>query len=160
HPLFIGVYQGEMSPFEVSEEVNKCDCFLVAGVILHDLDTGIFTAKLNQEHRIVANHDRLNIGHHHYHNVCFVDYIKGLNTLALPQFASIHSSWHTHLGDLFEATQDTKITTKRLFQCLQNHLTSEHIIVSDVGDCLFASSDLVLTQNSYLACSYFASLGF
>jgi len=32
--------------------------------------------------------------------------------------------------------------------------------VTDIGDCLFGSSDLILAQNSFLACAYFATLGF
>jgi TPP-dependent 2-oxoacid decarboxylase len=161
HPLFAGVYQGEMSPTEVSQLMHRCDCLLMVGVILHDLDTGIFTAKLDQEHRIIVNHNLVMIGHHHYHKIHLVDYIKGLNLLSLPKLSPpSHSPRYTRLPKKFEANPNAKTTTKRVFECLQSYLTADHLIVSDVGDCLFASSDLVLAQNSFLACAYFASLGF
>lgn len=160
HPLFIGVYQGEMSLTEVSEAVHQCDCLLMAGVVMNDLNTGIFTAKLDQANRIVTEQELLTINHHHY-KIHLVDYIKGLNTLHLPQIQRsplIHRQAYLHKK--FEAKAEAKTTIKRVFQCLQSYLTSEHIIVSDVGDSLFSSSDLTLSQNSFLSCSYFASLGF
>lgn len=161
HPLFIGVYQGEMSAKEVSDAVHQCDCLLRFGVILHDLDTGIFTAKLDQEHCIVANCNQLTINRHHYKDVHFSDYIKGLNRLTLPQkFHSTHTSRRARLPSKFEFISNAKTTTKRVFQCIQTHLTSDNMIIADVGDCLFGSSDLVLHQNSFLSCAYFASLGF
>jgi TPP-dependent 2-oxoacid decarboxylase len=161
HPLFIGVYQGEMSLPEVSDVVHKCDCLIMTGVILNDLDTGVFTAKLDQEHRILANRDLLTIGYHHYHKINLSDYIKGLNLLHLPQILYSHYTPHKErLPKKFEAIPEAKTTTKRVFECLQNYLTSDHIIISDVGDCLFASSDLILNYNSFIACAYFASLGF
>ncbi|WP_068467338.1 alpha-keto acid decarboxylase family protein [Candidatus Protochlamydia phocaeensis] len=161
NPLFVGVYQGGMSPKEVTDTVDECDCILIAGVIMHDLDTGIFTAKVDHERRIVANSDSLTIGHHHYHHVNLVDYLVGLNTLDLGlSHAPFHTSRHARLSESFTPQPDAKITTKRVFECLQSHLRPEHIIVSDVGDCLFGSADLVLSHDSFLACPYFASLGF
>lgn len=161
HPLFAGVYQGQMSSQEVLEAVNRCDCLLTAGVVMDDLDTGIFTAKLDQEHRITINRERSTIDAHHFHNVKLTDFIKGLNTLSLPKpFSSYHAARHVRLPKKFEAMPQAKITVKRVLECLQTHLTPDHIIMSDVGDCLFGSSDLVLNHNSYLACPYFASMGF
>ncbi|CUI15938.1 Pyruvate decarboxylase/indolepyruvate decarboxylase [Candidatus Protochlamydia naegleriophila] len=160
HPLFAGVYQGGMSRQTVIDLVESCDCVLIAGVIMHDLDTGIFTAKVDQEHRLVANSHSLSIGHHHYH-VNLTDYIKGLNTLSLKRsHSSFHTPRHAQLPPSFSPVPEAKTTTKRVFECLQTHLKPDHIIVSDVGDCLFASSDLILSHDSFLACAYFASLGF
>lgn len=161
HPLFAGVYQGEMSRPEIIELVETCDCLLLAGVVMHDLDTGIFTAKLDQEKVIAVNSDKLKIGCHNYSNVTLRDYIKGLNELHLPKIPPpIHTPRSHALPEKFIADNQNKTTTKRIFECLQSHITKDYIIVSDIGDCLFASSDLVLGLNSYMACAYFASLGF
>ncbi len=160
HPLFVGVYQGEMSLAEVSNVVHKCDCLIATGIILNDLDTGIFTAKLDQEHFILANQDLLTIDCHHYHKMSLNDYIKGLNTLHLPQTFYSYDIPQKRLPKKFEAIPEAKTTTKRVFECLQTYFTSDHIMISDVGDCLFASSDFVLHHNSFIACAYFASLGF
>jgi indolepyruvate decarboxylase len=161
HPLFAGVYQGGLSSPEVIALVEKCDCMLVAGVIMHDLDTGIFTAKIDQEHRIVASRNSLTIGHHHYH-ISLSDYIHGLDKIDLqrPQKEAFHTPHALKNNKEFTPIAQAKTTIKRLFECLQTHLRPEHLVVSDVGDALFASADLLLSYNSYVACPYFASLGF
>lgn len=160
HPLFIGVYQGEMCVAEVSKVVHQCDCLFLAGVLLSDLDTGIFTAKLDQKDRIMASRNSLTIGHHHY-NIDLNDYIKGLSSLVLPHpFNFSFPSHHTRSPKAVESKPENKTTIKHVFQCLQTYLTPEHIVISDVGDCLFASSDLVLSHRSFLASAHFASLGF
>lgn len=160
HPLFKGVYQGEMGKKEVSETVNNCDCLLMAGLMLNDLDTGIFTAKVNHESRIAAKQSVVTIGDRHY-KIPLKDYIKGLKTLDFSKkFDSSISSDHARKSKEVPSKPNAKTTMKSVFQCLQKHLTSDHFIVSDVGDCLFASSDLVLNYNSFMCNSYFASIGF
>jgi len=161
HPLFAGVYQGGMSPPEIIQTVEQADCIFIAGVVMHDLDTGIFTAKVDHRKRIIANSYSLQIGHHIYENVSLVDLIKGLQRLSFqPNSTAYHQPRHTYLKTNFEPIPDAKTTTLRLFECLQSHLSGEHILISDVGDCLFGSADLILSQNSFIACPYFASLGF
>lgn len=161
HPLSAGVYQGAMSPKNVSDFVESCDCAIILGVIMHDLDTGIFTAKIDQEHRIVAGLDTLSIGHHHFHHVSLNDFVKGLSVSDLPvQFNHSYPSNKTRISQSFQPVEGQKTTTKRLFECIQKYLKPEHLLVSDVGDCLFGSADLILEHNSFLACAYFASLGF
>lgn len=161
HPLFVGVYQGGMSQQEVIDLVNKCDCALIAGVQLNDIDTGMFTAKLDHEQHIIASAYSLNIGHHHYCDVSLIDFIENLNKMDLKQkYPSIHQSKKSRLPKSFQLIKGAKTTTKRVFECLQSHLKKDHIIMTDVGDCLFASSDLALTNDSFIACAFFASLGF
>jgi acetolactate synthase-1/2/3 large subunit len=54
-----------------------------------------------------------------------------------------------------------KITTKRLFERI-NELLDEHtVVVSDVGDSLFGASDLVIHRDSeFLSPAYYTSMGF
>lgn len=160
HPLFVGVYQGEMGLAHVIEEVHKSDCFLMLGVIFSDLDTGIFTAKRDHKLRIIAGQDELTIGEDRF-ELGLTEYIKGLKDLS-PSFKKTSSitSRAERIPKKVESKKEIKCSMKHVFGCLQHYLTSEHIVISDVGDCLFASSDLVLSQNSFLACAYFASLGF
>lgn len=161
HPLSVGVYQGGMSPKEVQEFVESCDCALILGLVMDDLDTGIFTAKIDQEHRIVATSMELNIGHHHFHKVLLKDFIEGLSHFDLDlKFNFPFPKSCTRIPQGFQPVSGKGTTTKRLFECIQKYLRPEHLIVSDVGDCLFGSADLVLDYNSFLACAYFASLGF
>jgi TPP-dependent 2-oxoacid decarboxylase len=161
HPLFAGVYQGGMSSSSVVNLVEQCDCILILGVLMNDIDTGMFTAKLDQEHRIVSNAFSLNIGRHHYHGVNLIDYVSKLQDLNVgPPHTHIYSPHSLHLPDDFKPVPGARTTTKRVFECIQSHIRPENIVMTDVGDCLFASADLTLPQNSFIACAYFASLGF
>ncbi|MCE2982456.1 MAG: thiamine pyrophosphate-dependent enzyme [Parachlamydia sp.] len=161
HPLFAGVYQGGLSPAEVIDLVESCDCMLVAGVIMHDLDTGIFTAKADQEHRLVATRSSLSIGYHTY-KVSLKEFIEGLNGIQLERASQepIHISRQSRLKEDFQPQPQALTTTRRLFECLQTYLQPDHFVVSDIGDALFASADLTLPPSSFIACAYFASLGF
>lgn len=161
HPLFAGVYQGGMSSPEVINLINQCDCLILAGVLLNDLDTGIFTAKLDQKHHIRINPFTLHIGDQAYHQIALSDAMQEMGKLNLNKtFPITHIQKKSLLPARFKPIPGAKSTTKRIFECIQSHLTEEHILMTDVGDCLFASADLVLSQDSFIACAYFASLGF
>lgn len=159
HPLFGGVYLGKLSRPEIFELVENCDCLLMLGVMVSDIETGIFTAKLDQEHKIEACTEGVKIGHHFYSKVPFDAFIKGLAESDF-QFQGPQIHFSKPSAHSFHPNPDAKITTKRFFECLQSYLTPENIVVADVGDCLFGSADLFLNQNSFLACAYFATLGF
>lgn len=161
HPLFVGVYQGEMSLKEVQKFAHQSDCAIVLGVMLSDIDTGMFTARLYDEKKIIASPTGIIIGHHHYSDVLFDDFIRGLASLqSKASFKMDIPAARHRIPDTFQPQPQKRITAKRLFECLQTHITGEHIIVTDVGDCLFGATDLILDHNSFLASAYFATLGF
>lgn len=161
HPLYMGIYQGKMSQEEVRDYVENCDAAFVLGVIFNDVDTGILTAKLEQENKVIATTESLKVRHHHYKNVFFTDLIKQLGHLDLNvRFRSDYPAYIDHKLPNFIAKKGKKTTATRLFECLQKHLTPENIVVSDIGDCLFGSAELMLDQECYLSNAYFASLGF
>lgn len=161
HPLFAGVYQGGMSREEIQEFVETCDCALLIGVILNDVDTGMFTSKLEQEQKIIANTETINISHHHYHEIFFPEFLHALSNLDLNVRYRIDypATVDRDIGT-FIPQKGKKITAARTFDCIQNHLKPDHIVVSDIGDCLFGSSDFILEQNCYISNAYFSSLGF
>lgn len=159
HPLFIGVYCGSMSKLEVKDFVDHCDCILILGLHLTDIDTGVFSAKLEPDHTIIANAEYIKIRRHYYQDVIFQDFIRGLDSLELKKSYSFEPIQKT-LQPLFVPKKDQKTTIQRLIQNIQAHLTPQHIIITDVGDCLFGAMDLILEQNSFLASAYFATLGF
>ncbi len=160
HPLFIGVYAGVMSRPEVSQCVENSDCLLSLGMMMSDVDTGIFSAHLKQPHQILANSESVRIDHHHY-QVNFEDFIQGLSSISLKaKYPLDYIKAAKYHPPVFHLVQGQKATTKRLFECIQSHLKPEHVVVTDIGDCLFGAVDLILEQNSFLACAYFATLGF
>ncbi len=161
HPLFVGVYQGEMSLQQVQDFAHTCDCAVVLGVMLSDVDTGMFTAHLYDEKKIIAGQAGITIGHHHYFDVYFEDFVKALPTAGLEtRYVGEVPSASRRLHDRFNVSSNKTISSKTLFECLQSHLTNDHFIVSDFGDCLFGATDLILDQDSFLASAYFATLGF
>lgn len=161
HSLFIGTYQGGMSRPEVVEYINRCDCVLMLGLMLTDIDTGIFTAKLDHEHRIIVNASMTEIDGHRDRNVIFSDFLKKLATLPLDRkFPSNFPAPASKSLVNFVVQTQTKITTKRVFECIQSYLQSNNIVFADIGDCLFGSADLILEKQGFLACAHFGSLGF
>lgn len=164
HPLFFGVYQGKMSRPNVLNLIKKSDFLLLLGALLTDVDTGIFTARLDQPHKIHATVQEILFDDENIYGIDFSDFIQALaesnfNYNSQPEFIELESFNKEKLS-LFHPKNDTKITSKRLFECISSQLTSEHIVTTDFGDCLFGSSDFVLSENSFIACSYFGSIGF
>lgn len=160
HPLFIGLYQGRMSRVDVSDYVENSDCVFTLGVVLNDVDTGMFTINLGQHQRIFASTESVSINHHQYNNIHFTDFVNSLANLDLNiRFKDDYPANIDRGIPTFKASKE-KITTPRVFESIQSQLTSEHMIVSDFGDCLFGSAELTVEQNSFFSNAYFATLGF
>lgn len=160
HPLSIGVYQGKMSRPEVVSFINHCDCAIMLGLMLTDVDTGIFTAKLDHKHQIIAKADSVEIDSQIYQNVSLNSFMHGIINLPKKKFSISFSEIIDKKTSKFTPKPKTKITTKRVFECIQSHLGPNNVIFADIGDSLFGSADLILKKNGYMACAHFGSLGF
>lgn len=161
HPLFVGVYQGAMSLPTVRSFVEDCDLLLCCGVLFSDVNTGIFSTQLDHQQKVIATVEQVKINHHRYQEVSFVDFMTGLAHLDLNlRFRIDYPACIDRAPITFTAAADKKITTERFFQALQHSLRPDHILVTDIGDSLFGSTDLVVEQNAFYACAYFASMGF
>jgi indolepyruvate decarboxylase len=161
HPLYIGLYEGALGRRDVTEFVEESDCLILLGALLTDIDLGIFTAKLDAATSIYAASDDLRISHHHYHDVLLDDFIRGL-AAAVPRAASrpLPPGPAASL-EPFVLAPEAAITTTRLVRRLDESLDDRTIVIADVGDALFASSDLVIRgQTEYIAPAYYTSMGF
>lgn len=160
HPLFAGLYQGGLSKREVQEFVSQCDCAFILGVVMSDVDTGFFTASIDGSNQVIATPNSISIGHHQFPEITFQDFIDHLSQLEVDKRFQISiNAEKENKTQPFSAHPGKKITSSRLFECLQKHVKPEHLVVTDVGDCLFGSSDLILNQHSFIASAYFAALG-
>lgn len=161
HPLFAGVYQGAMSRPEVIEFVDQTDLILSFGLLLTDVDTGIFTAKTDKDHFMLAYGEEVRIGHHSYPNVLLKDLLKTLVQTVWPvKFAHSYPAAIEKKSNRFTAKKNRQLTVQRTLDCLESHLGVEDVLVADIGDSLFGSTDMLVEKEGYLSCSYFANMGF
>jgi len=137
HPLFAGVYQGALSRAETADFVESSDLVLSFGVLLSDVDTGIFTAKLP------AN----------FHEVP----ISFAKEFALKEWGI---RFERTLPQKKAANLGKKLTMQGVLDCLESHLDKDTILVADIGDSLFGAAHMTVEKGGFMACSYFANMGF
>lgn len=161
HPLYVGLYEGALGRREVTEFVEESDCLILLGVILTDIDLGIFTAKLDSATSIYASCDDLRISHHHYHDVLLEDFIRGLAAVAPKAATRPLPPGPAAALEPYVLNPDAATTTTRLIRRLDESLDDRTIVIADVGDALFASSDLVIRgQTEFISPAYYTSMGF
>ena len=160
HPGYLGIYEGAMGPKETRDFVEQSDLLLMLGVTLNDVDTGIYTANFNPNCVIRASEDEIMIRHHRFPNVTLEDFIIALSN----KVSRKSEQWPTFAA--YQPVSDfpnknKPMTTSRLIERINAGLTPEMTVVTDVGDCLFASLELrVHERTEFLASAYYTSMGF
>jgi indolepyruvate decarboxylase len=161
HPLYIGLYEGAMGRQEVTAFVEESDCLILLGTILTDIDLGIFTAKLDATKSIFATSEDIRISHHHFHDILLDDFIRGLVAARPRATPRPLPAGPAAAAGPFTLAPDAPITTTRLVRRLDESLDDKTIVIADVGDALFASSELVIRgQTQFIAPAYYTSMGF
>jgi indolepyruvate decarboxylase len=161
HPLYVGLYEGALGRGEVTRFVEESDCVILLGALLTDIDLGIFTAKLDPAQSIYAASDDLRISHHHYHDVLLEDFIRGLAAVAPRAAERPRPPGPAASIEPFVLAPEAPITITRLVRRLDESLDDRTIVIADVGDALFASSDLLIRgQTEFIAPAYYTSMGF
>jgi indolepyruvate decarboxylase len=160
HPLFIGLYEGAMGREEVTQFVESSDCVIVLGAFMTDINLGIYTANLDPARCIDVTSEKLRISRHQYEGVMLPDFLEGLIKAgikaprrALPPKPGIE--------DEYRLNADAPLTIKRMIARLNQSMDASICVVADIGDSLFASSDLVIKQQTeFLSPAYYCSMGF
>lgn len=160
HPAYLGIYEGAMSAEYVRYVIEESDLLLMLGVTLNDIDTGIYTAKLDPQRMIRAALDEVVISSHRYPKVSLTDFLTSLvNAVETSPEKFVSTAAALTAPGFPEANRP--ITTNRLIGRLNQALSAEFIVVCDVGDCLFAAIDLqVHEQTEFLASSFYTTMGF
>src|SRR5579872_824084 len=161
HPLYLGIYEGAMCRESVRKFVEDSDCIILLGTFMTDIDLGIYTAKLDIGKCIYVTSDLLQIRHHHFNDVLLSDFIRGLLKADLkPPRRPIPPQCRREESK-FVLEPEARLTTRRLFERI-NELLDEHmVVVADVGDCLFAAADLTIYRDTeFLSPAYYTSMGF
>ena len=161
HPSYLGVYEGAMGREDVRRYVESSDCVILLGAFMTDINLGIFTAHLDPGRCIYATSEKLSIGYHLYENVRFKDFLRGLLQAPLRR-RRLGRIPHPVRPTAFRVRSGAaRVTVKRLFERVNAFLTDDTVVVTDVGDALFAASDLfIVRRTEFLGPAYYTSMGF
>ncbi|PQO46212.1 alpha-keto acid decarboxylase family protein [Blastopirellula marina] len=161
HPLYVGLYEGAMGREEVTRFVEESDLVLLLGTFMTDINLGVFTANLDPGKCIYATSEQLRLKYHHYHGVTLPDFMCELTKrkVSCPQ-RTIPDGIRMNMAPVGEVT-DKPITTQRMMQMINPLLDDETIVIADIGDSLFAATELVTRGRSeFLSPAYYTSMGF
>jgi indolepyruvate decarboxylase len=162
HPLYIGLYEGAMGKAEVTQYVEDSDCVLLLGAFMTDINLGIYTAKLDVRHCIYATSEQLQISYHQFPNVPLDGFLKRLIELSpTPAQRPIPDSLHIKEPQPIQIESGRPLQISRMIQRINSQLDSHTIVIADIGDSLFASSELVIRDRTdFLSPAYYTSMGF
>lgn len=159
HPLYMGIYVGGASEKPIEEAIEDSDCLLMLGTVLSDFNLGIFTADLKPENAIHATSEAIRVKYHEYHDVPLDLFMRELLTsprLGRRTFAHPVPVMHPH-----QEEAAGPVTMAALVDTLNEFLQPEHMVVTDVGDCLFAGLELRTHHTlGFLSPAYYLSMGF
>jgi indolepyruvate decarboxylase len=161
HSFYLGVYEGAMGREEVRQYVESSDCVIMLGAFMTDINLGIFTARLDPSRSICATSEKLSIRYHNYEEVRFKDFVRGLLSAKLRRRAVPRIPRVRPPAMFRPKAGQTRVTVKRLFECLNSFLDEHTVVVADVGDSLFGAVDLFIRQRTeFLSPAYYTSMGF
>ena len=161
HPLFVGLYEGAMGNEQVTRFVEESDCVILLGTFMTDINLGIYTANLDPGKCIYATSEQLCIRHHHFHGVLLHDFIRGLASRKIKARKRPIPQINNLASERFELRSSEPISISRLIARLNESLTDETVVIADIGDSLFAATELVIRgRTEFLSPAYYTSMGF
>ncbi|MEW4563899.1 thiamine pyrophosphate-binding protein [Bremerella sp. JC770] len=161
HPLYVGLYEGAIGREEVTRFVEESDLVLLLGTFMTDINMGVFTANLDPSKCIYATSEQLRLKHHHYHGITLPDFVRQLSQRTIPcAKRELPDGIRMQMPPVGEVT-DQPITTQRMMQMINPLLDDETVVIADIGDSLFAATELVTQGRSeFLSPAYYTSMGF
>ncbi|MDZ8183237.1 MAG: alpha-keto acid decarboxylase family protein [Nostoc sp. ChiSLP02] len=152
HPQFIGIYGGAASQENVRMRIEQADCVLSIGVLMTDLSTAKFSAKLDPSHTIELHGESVKIKRALYKNVGMADLIPALSQRLQHRDAQTlnFKSATENLDPVFTtplASDSTApITQEYFWRRFAHFLQEDDIIVAETGTCLFGASVVPLPK--------------
>jgi indolepyruvate decarboxylase len=161
HPLYIGLYEGAMGREDVTRFVEESDCVLLLGTFMTDLNLGIYTANLDPARCVYVTSEQLRIRHHHYHGVALGEFIDALRERKpKPPRREIPAPLHPTIRK-YELDAQAPLTISRMIARLNVQLDERTIVIADIGDALFAATELVTHERTdFISPAYYTSMGF
>ncbi len=156
HSHFIGLYMGQVGSEAAQKAIENADCVLMLGAFLTDVNTGLFTAKIDRAKLISASSEEVMVSYHSYPGLSLVDLIDYL--LASGEVQS-HAHFSVAERDRPERRPGARLEPFTIIEEMNRFLQpGKYVVVSDVGDCLYASVDL--RTDHFLGPGYYNSMGF
>ena len=142
--------------------VEESDCILMLGAFMTDINLGIYTAKLEVKNVIYATSEQLQISYHQYPNVSLEEFIeKIIASHPKPVRRVIPEQLHLNKPHTFQIRPKDGLSVTRIMERINVQLDAQTIVIADIGDSLFASSELVIHERTdYLSPAYYTSMGF
>ncbi|TWU43784.1 Indole-3-pyruvate decarboxylase [Novipirellula aureliae] len=162
HPLFIGLYEGAIGDANVTQIVEQSDWLLLLGAFLSDINLGIYTAKLDPSRCVYATSESLRVSHHHYHDVELKQFLSGLIEASKDLPPRPMPKTQTRNKKKAKTGRDnTQLQTSWMVEQLNERLDPDTIVIADVGDSLFAATELTIHERTeFLSPAYYTSMGF
>jgi indolepyruvate decarboxylase len=162
HAQFVGTYLGIVSPPELRAIVEESDCVLLVGERISDTSLGISAHRLTERNLLISVARDVFIGHHRYERAPIDRVLAGLEARSdLAAVASRPLTASAALPSAVVRPEDGAIMTVSLVVDVLNEFVEAHPdvpLVSDTGDCLFASVEI--RSNEIVAPAYYATMGF
>ncbi len=164
HPLYLGVYQGQVCGEATRQIIESSDMLLTLGVMFTDINLGMYTATLDPKNMVRAKQGQVAIKHHHFSGITLKDFTTGLAT-AWRAGASKQFGRAALPADEMPPAAGTDgkeaLTMESMIAVLNRKLTPDVSVVADTGDCLFAAAELkVPDQTSFFASAFYTTMGF
>ena len=161
HPLYMGLYEGALGHDEVTKYVEASDCVIMLGTFMTDINLGIFTAELDLADCILATSEELRVRYHHYRDVRLEDYVRTLASRN-PRPKHTPPPAPTDLRkEPFVLRPEKAITITQMIDRLDEQLDDETVVIADVGDALFGSTELTTRgRTEFISPAYYTSMGF
>ena len=162
HPQFVGIYQGGWSRDNVRRQVEDSDCLLSLGVWMTDLDTGLFSAHFDENRVVSAGGGKVRIGSRVYADVQLGDFLRALAGALKPRtYVQSHPAQKRTLRPPFVADPSRPLTARRLYECLDDFLDDDMVLLAEPGDAFCAAPDFVVEEaENFIVQTYYASIGF
>lgn len=156
HPNFIGTYMGEIGEENTYNALKYSDFVLILGALDSDMNTGLFSAKVNQKNLIHAFNNHVKIGFHKYENYPIKSFITSL--MQIPPLKN-GAFLKRNERKKSERNINGALNIDKIIDVI-NYLAvdNDYRFVFDVGELLFNSSRMRV--NDVLAPHYYASMGF
>jgi indolepyruvate decarboxylase len=145
-PQFIGLYHGDFSsPASVKQVIESADLVLdIGGIILAELNAGLFTDNLDPNRMISIRDSHVQIGTKVFVNTAIDDVLAGL----LAKVKTRPQPVVSEKIDLLPATGngDYKLSSANFYPRLQRCLKSGDTLVVETGTCMMHLNPMVLPK--------------